>query len=94
MVEHESAQQAATRDVLGMVERKSAQQAAAREEPEVQERKSRQHAAARLNKAFKMAHKYVTGQYIFHQPCSLWNAVVFTVVGTFIFQVQCLGAGK
>jgi hypothetical protein len=46
----------------------------AREEPAVQERESRQPAAARLNMAFKMACKYVNGQYIFHQPCSLWNA--------------------
>ncbi len=47
---------------------------AAREEPAVQECKSRQCAAARLNKTFEMACKYVNGQYIFHQPCGLWNA--------------------
>ncbi len=29
---------------------------------------------ARLNKTFEMACKYVNGQYIFHQPCGLWNA--------------------
>jgi hypothetical protein len=29
---------------------------------------------ARLNKIFEMACKYVNGQYIFHQPCGLWNA--------------------
>jgi hypothetical protein len=57
-----------------VVERKSAQWAAGREEPAVQECESRQHAAARLKKTFKMAHKYVNGQYIFHQPCGLWNA--------------------
>ncbi len=74
MVECESAQQAAGREVPGVVERESAQQAAAREEPAVQERESRQRAAARLNKTFKMACKYVNGQYIFHQLCSLWNA--------------------
>ncbi len=57
-----------------MVERDSAQQVAAREEPAVQEPKSRQRAAARLNKTFKVACKYVNGQYKFYQPCSLWNA--------------------
>ncbi len=57
-----------------MVECESAQQAAAREGPAVKERKSRQRAAARLNKTFEMACKYVNGQYIFHQPCGLWNA--------------------
>ncbi len=57
-----------------MVEHKSAQQVAAREELVVQECESRQHAAARLNKTFEMACKYVHGQYIFHQPCGLWNA--------------------
>ncbi len=74
VVERESAQRAAAREVPGVVERKSAQQAAAREEPAVQERESRKHAAARLNKTFEMAYKYVNGQYIFHQPCGLWNA--------------------
>ncbi len=47
----------------------------AREEPAVQERESRQHALARLNMTFEMACKYVNDQYIFHQPCSLWNAL-------------------
>ncbi len=28
----------------------------------------------RLYKTFEMACKYVSGQYIFHQPCGLWNA--------------------
>ncbi len=57
-----------------MVERESAQQAAAREELAVWERESSQCAVARLNKTFKMACKYVNGEYICHQPCSLWNA--------------------
>ncbi len=57
-----------------MVERESAQQAVAREELAVQECESRQRATARLNKTFKMACKYVNGQYIFHQPFGLWNA--------------------
>jgi hypothetical protein len=75
VVEHESSQLAAAREVPGVVERKSAQQAAAREEPAVQECESRQRAAARLNKIFKMACKYINnGQYIFHQPCGLWLA--------------------
>ncbi len=74
VVECKSAQQAVARDVPGVVERESAQQAAAREEPAVRERKSRQRAERRLKKTFKMACKYVNGQYIFHQPCGLWNA--------------------
>ncbi len=74
VVERESVQRAVAREVPGVVECKLAQQTAAREEPVVRECKSRQLAAARLNKTFKMACKYVNGQYIFHQPCSLWNA--------------------
>jgi hypothetical protein len=74
VVEHKSAHQAAAREVPGVVECKSAQQAVARKEPAVQEHKSRQCAAARFNKTFKMACKYINGQYIFHQPCGLWNA--------------------
>ncbi len=57
-----------------MVECKSAQQAVAREEPVVRECESRQRAAAILNKTFEMACKFINGQYIFHQPCGLWNA--------------------
>ncbi len=57
-----------------MVERELAQQAAAIEEPAVQECESRQRVAAKLNKTFEMACMYVNGRYIFHQPCSLWNA--------------------
>jgi hypothetical protein len=72
--EHEAGQQAGAREVPGVVERNTAQQAAAREELAVQECKSRQRAAERLNKTFKMACKYVNGQYIFHHPCNLWNA--------------------
>jgi hypothetical protein len=72
--EHKSGQQAAAREVLGVVECESAQQAGAREEPAGREHESRQCAAARLNKTFEMACKYVNSQYIFHQPCDLWNA--------------------
>jgi hypothetical protein len=50
----------------GGVERESAQRAAAREEPAVQERESRQRAMARFNKTFKMACKYVNGQYTYN----------------------------
>ncbi len=85
VVKCKSAQSAVVREVPGGVERKSAQQAAAREEPAVQERKSRQRVAGRLNKTFKKACKYVYGQHIFHQPCSLWNAPCVYIVGTFIF---------
>ena len=72
--EKENDQQCARRKTPGVVERESAQQAAAREKPAVLERESRQRVAARLNKTFKMACKYVNGQYIFHRPCGLWNA--------------------
>jgi hypothetical protein len=64
-----------------VVECESAQQAAAREEPAVREGKSRQRTASRLNKTFKMACKYVNGQYMFHQPCSSWNAPCFQGCG-------------
>ncbi len=71
--EEENDQWRARRETPGVIECKSAQQAAAREEPGFQEWESRQR-AARLNKTFQMACKYVNGQYIFYQPCSLWNA--------------------
>ncbi len=72
--EEENGQQRTRCKTLGVVECKSAQQALVREETAVQERESSQCAVARLNKTFKMACKYVNGQYTFHQPCSLWNA--------------------
>jgi hypothetical protein len=81
VVERETAQQAAAREVPGMVECESAQQVAAREKPVVQECKSRQCATARSNKTFKMACKYINGQYIFHQPCGLWNASYVKICG-------------
>jgi hypothetical protein len=43
-------------------------------EPAVREPESRQRAASRLNKTFEMACKYVDGQFLFNQPCGLWNA--------------------
>jgi hypothetical protein len=72
--EEENDQQRARHETPGVVGCESAQQAAAREKPDVRERESRQRAAARLSKTFKMACKYINGQYIFHQPCGLWNA--------------------
>jgi hypothetical protein len=57
-----------------VLEHKSAQQALAREEQAVQDCESRRQAAARSNRTLDMACKYIEGDYIFHQPCGLWNA--------------------
>ena len=67
--EHESAQRAVAREEPGVREHESAQRAAAREEPGVRERERRQRARRTLD----MACKYVDGNYLFHQPCGLWN---------------------
>jgi hypothetical protein len=84
--EHESAQRAATREdgtrrdeennqrrvrrnETGVRENESAQRAGAREEPGVRERERRQ----RARRTFDMACKYLDGNYLFHQPCGLWN---------------------
>ncbi len=40
----------------------------------VQDHESRQQAAARSNRTLNMACKYIDKDYIFHQPCGLWNA--------------------
>ncbi len=53
--------------------RESSQQAVAREDPEVGARVSAQQAVARSEKTHQMACKCINGEYIFHQPCGLWN---------------------
>ena len=84
--ERESAQRAATREdgtrreeennlrrgrrsEMGVRQRETIQRAAAREETGVRERETRQ----RAGRTFDMACKYVDGNYLFHQPCGLWN---------------------
>ncbi len=56
-----------------MREGESALRAAAREDPAVRARESRQRAAAQGKKTREMACKCINGEYIFHQPCGLWN---------------------
>ncbi len=82
------------RETLGVVGHKSAQQDAAREEPVVRECKSRQCVVARSNKTFKMACKYINASIYFISLAAYGMHPMFTVVGTFIFQVQGLGAGR
>jgi hypothetical protein len=59
--------------IPGVLERESAQRAVAREELGVREHESAQRAAARARRTLDMACKYVDGNYLFHQPCGLWN---------------------
>ncbi len=56
-----------------MLERESEQQEAAREDPAVQARESRQRAVAQGKKTHEMACVCINGEYLFHQPCGLWN---------------------
>ena len=72
--EEENDQRWARRNALEVLEHESTQQASAREEQAVQDRESRRQAAARSNRTLDMACKYIDGDYIFHQPCGLWNA--------------------
>ncbi len=39
----------------------------------VRDHESRQQVAARSNRTLDTACKYIDGDYIFHQPCGLWN---------------------
>jgi hypothetical protein len=71
--ERESEQQAAAREELGVQEGESALRAAAREDLAVRARESRQRAASQGKKTHEMACKCINGEYIFHQPCGLWN---------------------
>jgi len=49
------------------------QQAVARLDPEVQARESRLRALASGKIFNQMACTFVNGEYLFHQPCGLWN---------------------
>ncbi len=72
--EEENDQRWARHNAPEVLEHESAQQASAREEQSVQDCESRQQAAARSNRTLDMACMYIDGDYIFHQPCGLWNA--------------------
>ena len=73
----DSAQQAVAREdpVVRSLERSvdNERRAVAREDPEVRARESAQRAVARSERPYEMACKFKNGQYIFHQPCGLWN---------------------
>jgi hypothetical protein len=69
----ESAQRAVAREHPLVQARESAQRAVAREDPAVRARESTQQAVARSEKTHEMACKCANGEYIFHQPCGLWN---------------------
>jgi len=71
--EHESLQRSAARDEPGVREHESLQRSAAREDPAVRARESRHWAVARGKETHAMACKCVHGEYLFHQPCGLWN---------------------
>ena len=49
------------------------QRAVARLDPAVRAHESRQRAVARGKITYPMACKYENGEYLFHQPCGLWN---------------------
>ena len=67
--EEENNQRRGRRSEMGVRQRETIQRAAAREETGVRERETRQ----RAGRTFDMACKYVDGNYLFHQPCGLWN---------------------
>ncbi len=90
----DTVRRAIAREELGVLERESEQQAAAREDPAVQARELRQWAVAQGKKTHEMACKCINGEYLFHKPCGYGMNPVFTVVGTFIFQIQHLGLGR
>jgi hypothetical protein len=74
-------QRAATREELGVREQRQEQeqpvdtvrQAVARLDPEVRALESRLRAVARGKMIHQMACTFVNGEYLFHQPCGLWN---------------------
>ena len=71
--EHETEQRAAARDEPGVREHETELRAVARLDPVVRARESRQRAVAWGKKHYEMACKWENGQYLFHQPCGLWN---------------------
>ncbi len=42
--------------------------------PAIREEENAQRAVARSNGVVDMACKYINGEYVFHQPCRVWNA--------------------
>jgi hypothetical protein len=73
----ETMRQAIEREDPGVLEHESEQQATAREDPAVRApwraRESIQRAVARGKNNYEMMCKCVNGEYLFHQPCGLWN---------------------
>ena len=67
--EEENNQRRGRRSEMGVRQRETIQRAAAREETGVRECETRQ----RAGRTFDMACKNVDGNYLFHQPCGLWN---------------------
>jgi hypothetical protein len=57
----------------GVREHETEQRAAARLDPALRARESRQRAVARGKKTYAMACQFKNGEYLFHQPCGLWN---------------------
>jgi len=57
----------------GVREHETEQRAVARLDPAVRARESRQRAVARGKKTYPMACQFVNEEYLFHQPCGLWN---------------------
>ncbi len=64
---------AIAREEPGVREHETEQRAIARLDPAVRARESRQRAVARGKKHYVMACKCKNGNYLFHQPCGLWN---------------------
>ena len=71
--EHETEQRAAAREVPGVQEHETELRAEARQDPALRAREPRQRAVAWGKKTYEMACKCVNGDYLFHQPCCLWN---------------------
>jgi len=69
----ETMRRAIAREDPGVLEHESEQRATAREDPAVRARESRLRSVARGKKTHEMACKCVNGEYLFHQPCGLWN---------------------
>ena len=57
----------------GVREHETEQWAVARLDPAVRARESRQRAVARGKKTYPMVCTCKNGEYLFHQPCGLWN---------------------
>ena len=64
---------AIAREEPGVREHETELRAVARLDPAVRARESRQRAVARGKITYVMACKCKNGEYLFHQPCGLWN---------------------